>query len=320
MRSLDLRTLPEGPYRLRAAIVQSALPEIHDRTIRFIEEKYPQRETLEAALLFATYSLGEAPPPAAESLLRLGFFPWLEASWEVDWAITHALCANYKATHDSARRALELCVVAAYFLSFDASAADARAWLQSDARTPFFTRAIDERLAKTERWKALSAVTDWPKRLKECYHRLSDVVHVRGVKHAARTVQPFHTVIGAHHVASFDESAVTVALDALVEAVRLIAVVVALTNPVLLVGLPIDQKFGLNPPASGLLNEVQSSRLRSLVPSELVRPLELLAATDPVSRGIIDWVKNLADLTEDEFREQVKSFEKEIGRPRRGTS
>ena len=320
MRSLDLTTLPKGPYRSRAALVQFALQEIHVRAIRFIEKDYPQRETLEAALLFAGYSLNEAPPSDAESLFRLGFFPWVEASWEVDWALTHALCANYKATHDSARRALELSVVAAFFLASDSTEADARAWLRSDAQTPFFTRAIDKCLAKTERWKALSAVTSWPQPLKDTYWRLSDVVHVRGVKHATRMVQPFHTVIGAHHVASFDESACTVALDALVETIRLVAVVVVLTNPTLFVGLPVDEKFGLNPPASGLLNDVQASRLRSLIPSELLGPLEQLAARDPVSRVIIDWVKNRPDMTEAEFKEQVKHFEEDFGGSRGSAS
>jgi hypothetical protein len=108
MRSLDLTTLPEGPYRSRATLVQFVLPDIHARSIRFIEEDYPRRETLEAALLFAEYSLWETPLATADSLLRLGFFPWREASRELDCAITHALCASYKATYDCARRALEL--------------------------------------------------------------------------------------------------------------------------------------------------------------------------------------------------------------------
>lgn len=312
MKTLDLTMLPEGPYHSRAALVQFALPEIHDRAVSFIEGVYPQREMLEAALLFAFYSLVEAPPPDSESLFRLGFFPWAEASWEVDWAITHALCSNYKAAHDSARRALELSIVAAFFLAPDSTEADAKAWLRSDAQTPFFTRAIDK-LAKTARWKALSATTSWPQPLKDMYRRLSNVVHVRGVKFSARTVQPFHAVIGNHHVASFDESACAAALDAIVEVVQLVAVVVVLTNPALLVGLPIDKKFGINPPVSGLLNEGQASRLHYLIPSEILASLEKLAATDPVSRKIVEWVTNHPDLTEVQFEEQVKFFEEKFG-------
>lgn len=101
-------------------------------------------------------------------------------------------------------------------------------------------------------------------------------------------------------------------LNATIDTISQVAVVVTLTNPTLIVGLPIDEKFGLNPPASGVFNQGQAERLRALVPVELLPHLLKLAESDPESAAVIDWIRTRPDLTEEDVKEQLRRSDEEV--------
>lgn len=227
--SINFKDIPPGPFRSRGYLIELVTPAILQDSLDYIEKEYTDRELLEAAVDFAQYALQETPSAEWGSLARLGFFPWSESTWEFDTALVNALSARYKSTYDHLRRALELPVVAAFFMSSQSTPADAREWFGSRSQTPFFSRAIKQ-LLRTHRWSYIASASDWPNSLQDLYWMLSDIVHVRGREGSHHQVQPSHTVVSGHHLLKYDREALKRNLDTFIAVVRQVAVVVVLTN------------------------------------------------------------------------------------------
>ena len=74
-----------------------------------------------------------------------------------------------------------------------------------------------------------------------------------------------------------------------------IAVILAAYNPILLVGLPLEQKFADNPPLSGFFNEGQSKLLWELIPPQYHFSLNHIVKTDDEVQSILSWIDGLPD-------------------------
>ena len=88
-----------------------------------------------------------------------------------------------------------------------------------------------------------------------------------------------------------------------------IALLIALSNPVLLFGLAITKKHGMNGPASGFFEEWQAEHIRSLIPERNRDVLVALAEADPGVVSIRDYFYSLPDLTAEQFQEQIEDFD-----------
>ncbi len=216
----------------------------------------------------------------SRSPARIGFFPWTEAEHELDQAIYHSLLGTYKAGFDHLRRALELVAVGCFFTSSLTSTEDARAWLLSQRDTPLFTRALD-RLGNLPRFQRLDDQTQWIEKLKFFYWNLCDIIHVRGAD-----------------------------FDAFVESTRHIALLLAVSYPILLFGLPMESKFGISGPMGGFYEEHQASLLRSLLPDHARDPLIALAEADHEVRALREDILARPDITDAELRQQIDDFDR----------
>jgi hypothetical protein len=85
----------------------------------------------------------------------------------------------------------------------------------------------------------------------------------------------------------------------------------AAANPIILVGLDMDAKFGLNGPVSGFYSDGQSELLRALILDEARPFLEATAAEDPEVVGLREWHSALPDITEEELALQAEQFRKD---------
>jgi hypothetical protein len=86
----------------------------------------------------------------------------------------------------------------------------------------------------------------------------------------------------------------------------LIALGFAILRPVVLVPFQIAEKFGLNPPLSGFLQDFEVETLRSLLPPEHLAWLEARAELDDEAISVKAWVESMPDLTPEQWDEQVK--------------
>ena len=91
-------------------------------------------------------------------------------------------------------------------------------------------------------------------------------------------------------------------LDSFVDTISYTALLVALSNPVILVGLPIEEKFGMNSPISGFFEESQAEQFRALIPERHRDVLVALAKADAGVVSIRDYFHSLPDLTAAQFQ------------------
>lgn len=254
-------------------------------TVAFIRDEFPRRILLEEGLAFAEHNLGEAVSADIESLMRVGYFPWVEAAREFDQAMDLALASHYKAVYDHLRRALELVLVGAFFSSKLTTRAEAVGWTTSNQETPLFTRTL-KRVRSLPRFRDLDAATSWGDLLQAFYWKLCDIVHVRGMAASYNSIQPSFHMMGGKCLPAFEAVSLARVLDAFIDSVRHACAIIAGSNPILLVGLPMDEKFGLNGPASGFFNEYQAERFNRLLPDETKAHFIELARLDPEVRAI----------------------------------
>ena len=307
MTQIDLHQLPPGVFEARRVVLLAGLDPVTSEGVRFLSERYARRDDVEECAAFAAYNLEEAAWGDVETLRRVGFFPWVEASQELDLALTQALLTFYKATYDHLRRAIELVVVGAFFVSSLSREQDAQAWVRSERETPLFSRALAKLLTLSP-YRELHQSTDWATTLKKFYWTLSDVVHVRGIEASFGKLQPTKLRSGGVRAPHFDEACLSMALDTFIDCVRHCSTVLAAANPILLVGLPIDEKFGLNPPISGFYNETQAERLRRLLLPQGREFLDRWISSDPHVQSVHAWFRDRPDLTEAELERQAEEW------------
>ncbi|MFI5298057.1 MAG: hypothetical protein ACHREM_08160 [Polyangiales bacterium] len=308
--SLDLNARPSDPYERRAAIISFGSKERGDRAVQFIKHEYADAPLLETCRRFVFTDFLDTPRSDIPAIRRVWFFPWIETQYELGEALSHALLANYKAVIDSCRRALELTVVGTYFQQAHVPEEQAKRWMKSEQDTPMFSRALGV-LLKTSRFSALDAKANWSTATKQFYWDLCDVVHVRGTRHGFRALQPSHLHLDDVSMREFTAERLKETLDTIVRTCRHIAGIVAAENPVLLVGMDMAQKFGMNPPLSGFFDEAQAERLKQLILPEFAAVFERFRAEDDEVRSVVSWFEGLPDITDEGSAEQLREFEAE---------
>ena len=98
-------------------------------------------------------------------------------------------------------------------------------------------------------------------------------------------------------------------------------VIMLLKYPVGMQGLPLDEKFGLNGPVGGFLQEHQVQLITSLLSPEEKEFLQRISNEDPNVKAVIEYFNNLPDITEEEWRQQIDEFDtfiKSRSRPNQG--
>ena len=291
---MDLKGLPRCPLEARAFIVSQQAVDRANLTIGYIKERYQRYEEFNQASTFADDDLFDGMRSDFDSLGRVWLFPATEASHELSECLNRILDAAYKGARDNMRRALELILVGAFFSHSHISPEDAKSWLKSTRNTPFFTKAVKD-LAALPRFASINADHNWVDAVSQFYWELSDTIHTKGEKHSLRYIQPFNTTINSVRVPTFDEGALKTSLDLYLQTVSHIAVILAAYNPVLLVGLPLGEKFADDPPLSGFFEESQTERIWKLIPAHYHSSLRHIVDTDKEVLSIVQWIDSLPD-------------------------
>lgn len=297
---MDTPSSPTCPFESRVRLVEAGRSERLAATVAYIRDEFPRRILLEECLAFAEHNLDEAVSADIESLMRVGYFPWVEAAREFDQAMDLALASHYKAVYDHLRRALELVLVGAFFSSKLTTRAEAVGWTTSNQETPLFTRTL-KRVRSLPRFRDLDAATSWGDLLQAFYWKLCDIVHVRGMAVSYNSIQPSFHIMGGKCLPAFDAVSLSRALNAFIDSVRHACAIIAASNPILLVGLPMDEKFGLNGPASGFFNDCQAARFNRLLPDETKAHFVELAKVDSEVRAIELDIRSRPDVVDYDF-------------------
>jgi hypothetical protein len=258
-------------------------------------------QLLGECIAFARYNFVEGWPSDMDALSRVGWFPWVVAQHDLNVALYQVLLAMYSSVYDNLRRAIEITLIGALFVSGRAAREESSEWIASKRPTPFFGKAL-ERLLRESRFQALDYQTGWAYKIKTSYWRFADVTHVRGRNHWINRSVLFKEGMS---VPAFSAAAAERAAGAYIATVQQLCTILATTNPVLLHGLPLDEKFGLDPPMSGFFNSVQAERLWELLPKDTHLFFSRLLETDPDVAAMIDHVEQMPNLTDAEIELQA---------------
>lgn len=145
--------------------------------------------------------------------------------------------------------------------------------------------------------------------LSKFYWRLCDLIHVRGEEASFQRLQTSHLFFNDLPVPEFSAPLVEAAADAFIETTRHVATVVAVENPVLLVGLDLTSKFGLNPPMSGFFEESQAARISSLLLEKAKPAILSVVERDEEVAAVKKWIDESPDLTRDQIAAQIKDHD-----------
>lgn len=304
---MDLINIPKDPFECRLAFLKDGFNIIANLTINYIQSEYPSKLELYNCLDFMSDSLLETSRSDLETLSRVWLFPTNEATDELNECLHKILQASYKSGYDNLRRALELVVVGSYFSMSEIDVEEAKMWLNSQRETPFFSRAI-KALLKDNRVSNLEANSLWITNFQNFYWHLSDIIHTRGKNYSLEAIQPSNLSYDGIRTTQYSKESLKQLLDTFIETFKNICTCIAITNPILLMGLPIEEKYGFDPPISGFFREHQTKSLWSLLVPETKSFFENLVSNDIEINSIANWMNRLPDLSEDEIENQIKDF------------
>lgn len=280
--------LPKEHFKARKEILLDGIEDRLQATAQFIYESYTDRDLLLDARDFSSVDLLDAPTSRLDHLAKVGYFPWSEASTELDQALTFVMFGHYKNAYDSLRRALELVVTGSFFVLDDVERKKALAWLNSERGTPNFKRAVTY-LLKDPVFNSCNDECEWEKHILDQYWGLCNVVHVRGLVNSYNEISPSFLTINGINSPCFHADSCKKVLDEFIKTVQAIASIVALSNPVLLVGFDLDSKFGLNTPMSGFFYPDQTGRLQELIAKQFHDFFSRLVVIDERVQSVMSW-------------------------------
>jgi hypothetical protein len=306
---MDFNKISRCPYEQRVQLFSESLSPVLQASIPFVRTQYHQAELLVDCIEFVQDYLLASSRSDFGSLERVWLFPVAEAQSELELAFRAAISGMYKSVHDHLRRAIEITVVGSYFLMDHVSEADARSWLRSKGKTPPFTRAISG-LLKNDRFAALDSASDWADEIKQFYWYLSDAIHVRGSQYSLQAMQPSPNIYNGIPTLGYSEKHLSYSLDQYITAVSHILVCRAAENPIILVGLPLEEKFGINGPISGFFENHEAEKAWRIIHGSTITYFNRLVESDREVCAIKDWINELPDISEDEFKQQLDKFQK----------
>jgi hypothetical protein len=296
----------ESNLERRTVIISRSGPDICAQSHDFLKT-YAQLPRLEQAIWFIDCDILDAARSDFDVFKKINWFPWVEISNELSDALSLILMGYHKTAIDCQRRAIELSMIAGYFSLDSISLEVANKWISSTDDTPGFSKALSE-FSKSKFPAGIQIKHPWVEAMKKAYWELCNSVHTKGVAYSSRVINNYIGRYNGMPLIGFDEKSLAISCDRYISTVEYVAMVIALANPIVLFGLPLEEKFGINPPASGFLTFSQSDRLVSLLPSEYRAIIVEAAKCDEGCNSTLEWIERMPDITDDELRIQMQEF------------
>lgn len=297
--------LNTDPLERKGRLFIYGIEERVSASLDFVKTQYRNYPDLERAINYVEYLHSETIKADIDSLYKLGYYPATETEMELDYAVKHALIGSYKAAFSDLRRALELSIVFVYLSSEQVERRKALDWITSRGNTPSFSKALGK-LITEGRFQDIDRVCNWKSNLQDLYWELSDFNHNKGQLKGYRELNNTSFLVAGTSTPSIKYETLELFCDLYIQVVSEIVAIQALYNPIILVGLPVDEKFGLNGPVSGYLNVEQVKLVNALIPQKYRDYFESLVENDKEIQSIVEYFASLPDLTDDDLKKQAK--------------
>ncbi len=320
---LKLNELPKDGFELRGKLFSFGIDDRISQSIGYIQNEFNLKDKLYLCCEFMDYVYLDTFKGDIRELNKHGGFPAIETSYQFDFSIKHAISGSYKAAFDNLRSCLELTTLSIYF-SFDKdilveedilsmssneildALQNEKKWLNSLSNTPFFSQMI-KRIEKEERVASFNSSHNWIEKLKQNYYTLSDYTHIKGYKMGIQEMSSIKTNFSRSCFHNVNMYSLNLFLTLLIETVENIVLLISLYNPMVLLELPLEEKFGINEPV-GFIHISQAEIVNQLIPKIYEPYFDKLKTDDEELLGLAEWVNSLPSLNEKDLEHQIKGF------------
>lgn len=273
-------------------------------SLEFIKNEYEKYEEFQNAIDFIEYLHSDTIKSDINQLFKLGYYPATETEMELDYSIKHALIGSYKSAFADLRRALELSIIAVYLSSEQVDRKKAVDWIMANDDTPGFSKSISKLITQGH-FKAINDKCDWKKRLQNIYWTLSDFSHNKGQVKGYRELNSPNFFAASTSAPTIKTETLEAFCDLYIKTIEEIVVIQSLYNPIILVGVPFEEKYGLEGPMTGFFNEGQAESVNKLIPNEYRQYFDHLIENDEEIKSIVHHFNSLPDLTNEDIEKQV---------------
>lgn len=299
-----------GIFNFRALVIQKSMPCVAMLTAEQIDSGASGlHDKFRRACDFMRFSLEDAFSASVGALKKCGFFPYSELAYEFNAFQSLLLEGYYKNTRDSMRRMLEVTLSAVVMLSEYKNVSDANKWVSSESEAPRFSSLV-KILESNELVNELNNRFEFSKRMKELYWNFCDYCHTRGINYSTRVKHESDACISGVFIPKFSQEECELVMEQFCATVGYLAVLLIVNNPILLLPVDKDSKWGLDAPVSGFFSEGQVQDLLSVLPEGYNGFFANFVKTDKRLYQLKNRLEQLPDINEEEFRQQVSEFQK----------
>lgn len=328
---MDILNLPNDYFECSSSLFLYSAEARMKASTEFIQNEYDRKDLLYKTTDFVQHDFCDMLKADFSHMERIGNFPIREAFYELQHSINHALIGSYKAAFADLRRSMEMCLTIPFFTKenmekyvldesmsiedrlniFDAinegEIKEANDWIKGERSTPFFSNML-KKLVKEERFKEIDEECKWKEKIQGLYFKISDFSHNKGYRASYEALNSPSNIINSIAYPTMKKESLKLFCDLYIETVQNNSVILALYNPLVLEGLPIEQKFGINEPFSGYFCHAQSELLWELLPQEYHAFFEKIRTTDMEVLDAVQWVMDRPDVSDEEFTQQIIDF------------
>jgi len=258
-----------------------------NKSINYINEKYQNKDVFFRANNFTnsliTLLTGKNPQALAVKLISSS-----HAMLELSTSINLSFMFFYKSSFDSLRRAIEITVLGQYYELVKNNFDTVFNWIYSKSDTPRFSKMISE-LTLVQKYSELNTLFDWKNELQNLYWNLSDFSHTKGHEKSIVSLNKSNIFKPALNISALEEF-----LSQYINTVQQIAIIYAINNPILIIGLPTLEKFGFDY-SKGIFSDSQAQDLKELLPIKYKEYVTQLIENDNDIKSRINEIKNLPD-------------------------
>ncbi|MDR3540488.1 MAG: hypothetical protein P4L69_05900 [Desulfosporosinus sp.] len=284
----------------RHELYHSKCDETYSTSIKFISENPGFEQRLHLYLLIYE-EIGDLIPFTNVNLDSGHYFPYSESQYLLMSSLELALQGFYSYAFFSLRSFMELGMLGVSFAAIDNEHIEVQPWLHSEGRTPG-QRDIFKSLNRIESFRTFDTKFKLRERVSKTMGELGGFVHTRGYGNSSQA-------LNLANYSRFSQKSLQMFEPFMTRAVTDVVITMLLKYPIGSQFLPIFEKFGLEMPLGGFLEEHQVALIFSIIPEDEREFLNTISKQSKEVQTILKYINSLPDITEDEREQQLKRHE-----------
>jgi hypothetical protein len=273
------------------------IEDVYKKSEEYLKKNNDLQEEF-ATYLWAYYEVSDLVPQTVENLWSGHIFPFSESYYELENSFELCKQGFYRHSLFALRSVLELAVLGLCFDKNNQAQIDIQKWLRSEEQTPWFGKSL-KRIFKIDSFCQFYNESPLQNEIKDIYSLLSDYVHSRGYRYST-------TGQSRSNFNQFNDSSLLRYADLMKKIVRGIITMMLLKYPIGMQNLPIRDKFGLDPPVGGFLDEHSRRAVLDILDDKTIKVLLRISNNDSRVKEIVKEILAMPDLNEEQLKKQIE--------------